>query len=182
MSTEIPLKKSLIISPFYEGIKNFGKSQSNEETYRTPSISEYHYGFECEVLDEDSGEWDKVILSQLDVIKLMEFRCDWKVRVNYLNHEDITRLWFEKGMFVNIWSEDNDVIEGFCRKISDTDMFVLFYDKETKILGIYLQKVYNKITGNWTADVVFLGLINDKNAFQNVLFALGMLHTGEFEL
>jgi len=75
--------------------------------YYTPTIEEFHVGFEFEFFDEDDRDWTEVR------IESQESLCNWtgmtiEKRVKYLDKEDIESLGF-------IYYEDTSIGDGDIR-------------------------------------------------------------------
>jgi len=178
VSTGRKLELNIVQPIIIDGVKNFGNTTKKEDSYYQPIPLEYRLGFCCEIDDkETTGGWQETRLSELDIINLMKDGCKWNVRVKYLNESDIIENdKFQKGVYVNVWSEDNELIDGYAWNINKNDAFILFHDTKTNVVGIYLQRIYNEITGNWTSDVVFTGRIRNKSELSDVLVMLGLYH------
>jgi hypothetical protein len=65
-----------------------------ENKYYTPTIEEFHIGFECETKDDVSDFDGTIILSAYDTEYLDRLIKNKSVRVKYLDREDIESLGF----------------------------------------------------------------------------------------
>lgn len=74
-----------------------------ENKYYTPSIEEFHVGFEYEYLEhfgKDFGKWNKYkVEHNSSLFHLSNLLASCSIRVKYLDKEDIESLGFEFGEY-----------------------------------------------------------------------------------
>jgi len=153
------------------------------EKYYTPTIEEFCVGFECE-LRNSSGknyEWEPFKIVGVDDGEISGSKMDWSfydsanaikdemIRVKYLDKQDIEECGWHSEMVVNVWSEDDDIIDGYVINKNNTDTYVLLHSEEGNIVGIYLQRIYNEFSGNWEEHRLFSGYINNKSELKNIM-------------
>lgn len=142
------------------------------EKYYTPTIEEFHVGFEYEKNNEPYRRgYDKEIFTEDDMYNdNFMYHFDVKnTRVKYLDKQDIEELGWHSEMVINVWSEDDDIIDGYVINQSNTDTYVLLYSEEDNIVGIYLQRIYNEMSGNWEEHRLFSGYIKNKSELKNIM-------------
>lgn len=145
------------------------------DKYYTPELNEFHVGFECEWQCKIRNEtWSKQICDT-DLINIAydaiehadeEEPFEEQFRVKYLDKEDIESLGFISSNVRDVLKEEAEFIKGFKK-----DTYIL-YIQEDKKLVIYNQKEYdisNKITGNWTEEILFKGYIKNKSKLIKLL-------------
>jgi len=125
-----------------------------ENKYYTPTIEEFHVGFEYEALwgiENIDGEWLKETFSEKSSISSLE----GKIRVKLLDREDIESegFKFENGMF-------------FKENINELYYLDKYFDFDTKytISRLHTQDKY----------VLFEGTIKNKSELQKLLVQLGI--------
>ena len=139
------------------------------DKYYTPTIEEFHIGFEF--YEDINGEKFKQVFGEMftELRQIENGLSNGSLYVKYLDKEDIESLGWESGMHVNIWSDDDDIVEGWSIAVNNTDTYVLFYSPENNTVGIYLQRVYNEVTGNWTSHIMFSGIIQNKSELKKLM-------------
>ena len=147
-----------------------------ENKYYTPEIEEFHVGFECEFIGDRRTNWIKCVIDWMNINFITTFRelAENKYRVKYLDREDIEELGWENRSVINIWSENDEIIDGFSLSAGETDTYVLLYDESTNVLGIYLQRIYNEASGNWSEYIMFSGTIKNKSELKKLMVQLGI--------
>lgn len=155
----------------------------NNKTHYVPFVEEFHIGFEYEragIKDGEDHYYESMICGQEKAN--MFFPKDFPgmfsesiVRVKYLDQTDIEALGWQQGLHVNVWAEDDDIIDGFSINKSNIDTYALFHDKETSIVGIYLQRIYNEFTGNWSEHIMFSGIIKNKSELKRLMSQLAII-------
>ena len=123
-----------------------------EEKYYTPSIEEFHEGFEYEVKNEYRNEWNKDIwdvISNYGDTKLYNLDVE-KCRVKYLDKEDIESCGFKV-----------DSIYSF--KKGDYNIEVDPHNIQKDTIDIYL-----------ISDCIFKGKIKNKSELQRLMKQLGI--------
>ena len=148
------------------------------DKYYTPEIEEFHIGFEYEYEDiNESGSttsWYKTVIKENEcyiIDQHLKYSDDLNLRVKYLDKEDIESLGFISSNVIDVLKEEDEFIKGF-----EKNTYIL-YIQEDKKLVIYNQKEYdisNKITGNWTEEILFKGLIKNKSELIKLLKQLGI--------
>lgn len=123
-----------------------------EDKYYIPEIDEFYAGFRFEYyslvrINPNNYEWSKFIYivdknstweSRIDIIVLIDHIKNNKVRVKYLDLEDILKLGFEQQIDIK-GSKSNT---RFLLKKEDNIIFRFQYDYETHI-GILLSEDYH---------------------------------------
>ena len=143
-----------------------------EAKYYTPAIEEFHIGFEIETLDL-YGNWVKETCNwgSLDCAcddhehNVDDFKNEY--RVKYLDSDDITDLVFAQVYVPNCNSEDDDIQYGFELEVSES-CYILLHFMGDKV-SIVKQDIYDSVTSNWTAEHLFLGVINNKSELKQLL-------------
>ena len=151
------------------------------DKYYTPEIEELYVGLECEHTSHmlafevnDTSRIYKEKLNQTDlsnylIWEIEEGGLEKFIRVKYLDQEDIESFGFISSNVIDVLKEEAEFIKGF-----EKDTYIL-YIQEDKKLVIYNQKEYdisNKITGNWTEEILFKGLIKNKSELKFILKCL----------
>lgn len=155
-----------------------------DNKYYTPSIEEFHIGFEYEYKPLCSDkEWEtKIIISSRNWWKqLIDFYegypddsvADEVYRVKYLDKEDIESLGFIQEYIPNCFKDDDNIEEGFVLNINEDDrIFIHLYDNHRMTIG--KQHCYNQFSGNWEFHYMFDGIIKNKSALKVLLKQLGI--------
>jgi hypothetical protein len=140
-----------------------------ENKYYTPDISEFHFGFEYEMKEENNEGleiWTKgsPIENIGEVLRVL-IKCGC-IRVKYLDKEDIA----EAG-----WKLCKDYSDQyvFQKDINDNDFFELELDKDTLELHIEIWRTLN-MTGN--ANTIFRGQIKNKSQLKKLMQQLNINH------
>ena len=142
------------------------------DKYYEPDLEEFHQGFEYEYgtkLNQDFL-WTKMSFG-FDLLRLSPESptLNKNIRVKYLSQEDIESLGFISSNVIDVLKEEDEFIKGF-----EKNTYIL-YIQEDKKLVIYNQKEYdisNKITGNWTEEILFKGYIKNKSELKFILKCL----------
>lgn len=153
---------------------------NKDNKYYTPSIEEFHVGFECEILNTDKWEL-KIITScfiqTIDKIFRNPSMGVWPgIRVKYLDKEDIESLGFKfTGKAVDDWFE----LEKKVRLSSGHwfNKFRLQHDRDNSFKTEIKDHNYNiKIYGIGVdlEDVLFEGVIKNKSELKCLLKQLGI--------
>lgn len=162
---------------------------NNDNKYYTPELEEFHVGFGFEYLhplsvSETTNEWQvydwrsrmATVTLHPDGISIGGFSIKPEcLRVKYLDKQDIEELGWEEGVHVNVWSDNDDIVNGYSYVLNNTETMIMFYSEESKVVGMYRQKIYNEITGNWTSDIMFAGIIKNKSELRKLMKQLGIL-------
>ena len=117
--------------------------------YYTPSIEEFHVGFELEIKTHELRPWEKHTWIPGDQAKSVSNYLD-QIRVKYLDSEDIESLGFMQNSLYSHTKEDW-VIEVNTNDLNDT-------------LGIYC-----------VSDLRFKGRIKNKSELKRVLKMIGAI-------
>lgn len=101
--------------------------------YYTPSIEEFHIGFEYEILEKDNTTWTKIKSEGFMQMSILFFRNGIKTKVKYLNKEDIESCGWK---YVKTHP---GITESFFEmtKEDPIDSLGLDYDSESHYLRIY---------------------------------------------
>lgn len=143
-----------------------------ENKYYTPSIEEFHVGFECEI--ESSwgyvkGTYPLILkedtLTGFTLNKLGESKTLKKVlssiRVKYLDKEDIESLGWTDGEIYGL--------SGYVLNYATEDDYQMYYDEDNQFTQIY----------NWDAKIIFEGTIKNKSELKRLLKQLGIYEQQE---
>lgn len=145
-----------------------------ENKYYTPTIEEFHIGFEYEILSLDPITADKHwIKSEIPDYKIISqlLKTTNSIRVKYLDKEDIESLGFnfDKNSTNNQWKFFKNNI-------------CLFYRPETKILGTFTvdssksEYMLKYVVDNKLINGLF---IKNKSELKKLLKQLNILDDGE---
>ena len=138
--------------------------------YYTPTIEEFHVGFECEVYNKFSKEWYAFLFNQVfeDTSVAYNF-TEGKYRVKYLDKEDIEGLGFEfKGKAIKSFFE--------------VDCWFLLPDSESfKCSKLTIQlceklrtvKIIGYIASACEEDTLFEGSCKNKSELGRILKQIG---------
>jgi len=145
--------------------------------YYTPELSEFHVGFEYEITT--GYEWVSESFTHKDFNTFLYQHLDNAikqdyVRVKYLDKEDVESLGFEEEHVPNCYTEDGDIQLGYALYLDEVTCVILHHTLETSIVGIVKQHVYNRNSGNWTANKLFLGTIKNKSELIKLLQQIGI--------
>ena len=127
-----------------------------ENNYYTPSLEEFHIGFEFETSYlEDYDTWKKVTLEFDD---FGFYTSTWEVdsnptefRVKYLDKEDIESLGWTDG--------ETHGLSGYVLNYATDDSYQMYYDKDNQFTQIY----------NWDSKIIFEGIIKNKSELKRLL-------------
>jgi hypothetical protein len=132
----------------------------NNNKYYTPSIEEFHVGFEYESQNINTGEWIKYSSKTLSDL-LLDFEVEF-TRVKYLDKEDIeslgfiydNELKFPKGKYkTTVVEYVNDI---YCLST---------FDNHEIMISEYCDGVFDKL---------FIGTIKNKSELKRLLKQLGI--------
>lgn len=126
--------------------------------YYTPSIEEFHVGFECE--EFVSNKWKKLLITQFCDLDLIECEIEQdtnNVRVKYLDREDIESLGF-----VFLKSTSKTLIQ------YSLGTYLLYEIKNTNSIRI------KEIIDVGETAILFHGTIKNKSELKRVLQQLGI--------
>lgn len=153
-----------------------------EEKYYTPKLEEFHVGFEYEVYNNPEKYFlggDEKWMPQIhsygilsDILHLHKLISDKQIRVKFLNGADIESLGFRKQLIPDVFFDDDELIDGFRLTINESTS--IFVNLENNILQIARQDIYNQDYGNWTATMLFEGVIKNKSELKKLLTQLGI--------
>ena len=146
-----------------------------ENKYYTPTIEEFHVGFECEVYGFNPNnrlnnniekKWEKITFSIEDINLLKDKYLD-SFRVKYLDREDIESLGFEY--------QDGKMIKGysdnFIYKPNNNLQYNLTYVYAKNILRIHVEDlVYFEESYNY----LYQGKIKNKSELKRILKQLNI--------
>ena len=133
--------------------------------YYTPSVEEFHVGFEFEGHHEgEIAEWIKRKFEDGESAKYYD-----EYRVKHLDHEDIESLGFK-----HIQIEWDKVSEE--RRYSKDNYSLLFYSYSISEQNKHLRgsvTIYYR-TGDFDGEVIFDGIIKNKSELKKLLKQLGV--------
>ena len=114
------------------------------DKYYTPSIEEFHVGFECEYYSSHADKFISIVLNESnfstnsldgsfddDYVFSGNYHSDNKFRVKYLDSEDIESLGFDKTAEYGKYIEFNDNIKAF-----NPSSTKLLYNTDTNLINI----------------------------------------------
>lgn len=132
--------------------------------YYTPTIEEFHVGFEYEEKFQTKNEWRKTILEDVDDFKRMEVNVnDNDRRVKYLDREDIESLGFEVTNDVNGGLHPS--YDRFFKEGKSMD-YIALYNYADQWLTIHSDGEPN--------DIRFYGIIKNKSELKRILKQIGI--------
>lgn len=163
-----------------------------ENKYYTPELNEFHIGFEYEMkstfgdgtvktLEQyNAAEWNKetyTLRSFPYVDRTMTGKNSQTlppaIRVKYLDAEDIINEGFSEEYLPNVFHDD-DLIKGYSLTQSDTVFYNVFLDTENSTVGVWKQVIYNEVSENWTAHILFNGVISNLSEFRRLMKQLNI--------
>lgn len=167
-----------------------------QDKYYTPSIEEFHIGFEYEYLTdpripEKESSWDKCIIKDTNHFQsfLMCYEKDdfMEVRVKYLDKEDIESLGFElidkKSSIIfdepmedyyRLYKLGNNYIEYNSWYTSEINSNDKRYPKKNEKYTIY-SKQFIENENNFVTSTRFSGTIKNKSELKFILKSIGVL-------
>jgi len=128
-----------------------------KEKYYTPTIEEFHVGFECEYNDPLKGSWEKVIYTEDMFFGGKRGLTLLEKRVKYLDREDIESLGFK----LDKNASDKDILN-----LEKDDTGITY--KQDCFLIIY------KFNGS-KERIIFDGLIKNKSELKKLMYQLQIL-------
>jgi len=137
---------------------------TDEEKYYVPDISEFYFSFN----DGDSDD----VLNMKCIMEAYQSGRKPEFRVKYLDKEDIESFGFEPQFIPDIFTEEEELREGFSKSVMSTKSINIFQKGE--LIQIYEQIVYNEDSGNWTSCTLFQGRIKNKSELKKLLRQLGI--------
>lgn len=129
-----------------------------EEKYYTPTIEEFHIGFEYEIKNPNWRQYDKLIVNEDFFNKENGFSDYWafkrgEVRIKLLDKEDIESLGFKWGdLDAKSYKKDNFILQ----KYSNNE------------IAIFNTKAVNKMR--------FRGIIKNKSELKKLMSQLKIKH------
>jgi hypothetical protein len=120
-----------------------------ENNYYTPSIEEFHVGFEFEV--NCDNDWIKESLYSNEQVNVLPFMNTNNIRVKYLDKEDIESLGWTDG--------ETHGLSGYVLNYATDDSYQMYYDKDNQFTQIY----------NWDSKIIFEGIIKNKSELKRLL-------------
>lgn len=138
------------------------------EKYYTPQLIEFHTLFEYEVFVESKNEWSKEIFylndSHIKLVKYIETDKLPKIRVKYLDREDIDELIdYEKELI----SFDKDNVYEFNFNKAGMN-YRVFHTSNDKMISFY------EVLDDDKLSCFFRGTIKNKSELQKLLIQLGI--------
>jgi len=136
------------------------------DKYYTPSIEEFHVGFEFEV-NYGKERWEKEAIYTKPQVVTLPYMNLKNIRVKYLDQEDIESLGFKHQIGKGIKS----YTDKFIYKPNDNLQYELTYVYEQNILRIHVEDlVYFEESYNY----LFQGTIKNKSELKRLLKQLGI--------
>ena len=149
-----------------------------ENKYYTPTIEEFHVGFEIEVLVEDVG-WIKVPYmknyllgkGKPDIINVHNNLKEGVIRVKYLDQEDIESLGFNdfKHAASDWYKLEKRVPDGFASSGYWNCFRLCHFADENKIKIMAYEYSFNE-----KETTLFQGTIKNKSELKKLMFQLGI--------
>ena len=134
---------------------------SKENKYYTPSIEEFHIGFEYEYYIATTGLWhDQSIVFIEDFEEIEEYLSYNKIRVKYLDQEDIKSLGWE--------------YQGKNGYMINKKYWLDFFEDDNCNICIEEGSSIGTFEGD-EVDCIFRGFCKNKNELKKVLQMLGIL-------
>jgi len=156
---------------------------SSMKKYYTPSIEEFHVGFEFEALNdadwywtESTTGWKAVTLNIYNNLSPFGFinlegaiQKEW-IRVKFLDKEDLESLGW-KPEHIPHYSAENEFIYGFCIYVDEKVSYSLHALPEVRenVLVIYKSTIYNEHSGNRKQNNIFVGTIKNKSELKRLM-------------
>ena len=129
------------------------------DKYYTPTIEEFHVGFECEILN-GYGEWSHIPVeySHFALGEIKDLK-DW--RVKHLDKEDIESLGFTRDLERGIRLHTI---------VAYKDIYELEYDALSKKVTIKTKNMIRDGSGNHQGYIIFFrGTIKNKSELKRIL-------------
>lgn len=130
------------------------------EKYYTPSIQEFHVGFEYEV-NYGNNNWVKESLYSKEQVNVLPFMNTNNIRVKYLNKEDIESLG---------WKSSDRLIREFYIK----DKNVVYYLNSIPNGKIHIKQEWNPYKEVVNTEDLFIGYLKNKSELQRLMKQLGI--------
>lgn len=143
-----------------------------ENKYYTPSIEEFHVGFEYEyctnclatatmaTLTQKDENWIKKVFTEDNLFEptfaYNFFEISKLSRVKYLDKEDIESLGWKDG--------ENYGLSGYVLNYATDDSYQMYYNEDNQFTQIY----------NWNSKIIFEGVIKNKSELKRLLKQLGI--------
>jgi len=162
-----------------------------KEKYYTPTIEEFHLGFEYEYLGSIKNDtWEKILTEQEDLSIMFddfEHEMDGKFnelyRVKYLDREDIESLGFLKSDDIHHQKERllfGEEFICFKKRVDHNDLYIemlgniSFFNKHKLIISIWNNETM-KIEKEHTPAHLFNGIIKNKSELKKLMHQLQIL-------
>ncbi len=159
-----------------------------ENKYYTPSLKEFHFGFEFEFFnsihhlcypDVEQNVWYSTTMPITGIISnladLQKLISDKQLRVKHLDRDDCESLGWQ------ITEEPKDSEGEFkAKKFNPIDLYNHFelhfdlFDNIAKIECHYQPELVGKVTGNTESYTVFEGTVNNKSEFRKLMQMIGI--------
>lgn len=122
--------------------------------YYTPSIEEFHVGFQYEWLEDYTGEWTKEVININTPLTYFRDDADVEHRVKYLDKEDIESLGFKQTVHTVYKISKNSFkqVEGLEEYTKDGNLMIIIDTNDNNILTI------KKLSG-----IKFIGTVKNKS-------------------
>jgi len=160
-------------------------------TYYTPTVEEFHIGFECEKvtynsdgghqMDTFSGKWVFHTVNKFDP----RLEPSW-YRVKHLDREDIESFGFmmndifkdntEKDLYYNnsVMTSRGEQSVGIYH-VPQTMWCMIFFGNKNDIGDWSIEKMPNKVTVDFHTNTVFAGQLKNKSELKRVLTQIGVI-------
>lgn len=159
------------------------------EKYYTPTIEEFHIGFEYERLQRfpdapfislenpnNEPQWIQHICNHKNLPNNLPDLLENfpNIRVKHLDREDIESLGWCSEQILDVWLEGSEFELGYSFEITDISTAHFMYDSKTFKVRIYRADEYNTVTRNWTEHILFDGKIKNKSELKKLMQQLNI--------
>lgn len=134
--------------------------------YYTPTIEEFHVGFEYELLTL-KGDWLKSIIDTQSIFTVLRYYST-NTRVKYLDQEDIESLgWNYTGRGVDLWFSKEGIFFAVSggHKFTEYKLQYGLHDNRLKIEAFF---------GGESEGILFEGIIKNKSELKRLMKQLGI--------
>lgn len=138
-----------------------------DNKYYTPTIEEFHVGFEFEYINSENNSWIKSIFDMMDA-DFMEILIDNETcRVKYLDKEDIESLGWEEGL-LNVSKTNELLVYGIGSYV------ITSFENINHTIDISLTSNFKLVGLQSGLQRIFRGTIKNKSELKKLMKQLGI--------
>ena len=160
--------------------------EDNTKKYYTPTIDEFHVGFEYEFLNGDTWEKDEITTKDFSNELAGEYE-NWfdeilkgirNVRVKYLDEEDIESFGFVHTTSLKNYQE-NFRITNLLRRLNEEEGDAMYNEVRLQYApDIHRVIIYGTVTG-FEEEKFFEGIVKNKSELKKILEQLNIIEKHE---